>query len=101
MSDHAKVELPRLGLRLCVLFSQLASEAAMSRQKLWKTSPKLHLFQHVCEWQSIESGNPRFYWCYADEDLVGQLIEVAEACHAKTMAVTAMYKWLTLVFASN
>ena len=101
LSDHAKVELPRLGLRLCVLFSQLASEAAMSRQKLWKTSPKLHLFQHVCEWQSIESGNPRFYWCYADEDLVGQLIEVAEACHAKTMAVTAMYKWLTLVFASN
>ena len=101
LSDHAKVELPRLGLRLCVLFSQLASEAAMSRQKLWKTSPKLHLFQHVCEWQSIESGNPRFYWCYADEDLVGQLIEVAEACHAKTMAVTTMYKWLTLVFASN
>ena len=26
-------------------------------------------------------GNPRFSWCYSDEDMVGQLVEVAESCH--------------------
>ena len=98
LSAAAAEELPGVGRRICLLYSMLAAEAAERGAKLWKTSPKLHLFQHVAEWQSVELGNPRFYWTYADEDLVGKLIEVAESCHAKTMAVTAMYKWLTLVF---
>jgi len=101
LSDRAKAEFPGIGRRICMLYSQLAAESAEKGHKFWKATPKLHLFQHVCEWQGVESGNPRFYWCYADEDLVGQLIEVAEACHAKTMAVTAMHKWLTLQFSEH
>ena len=47
------------------------------RQKLWKFTPKIHLFLHLCEIQCVQYGNPRFWWTYCDEDLVGQLIEVS------------------------
>ena len=53
------------------------------------------------EWQSVSLGNPRFFWCYSDEDMVGQLVEVAESCHPGTMSTTALFKWLTFVFAED
>ena len=43
-------------------------------------------------------GNPRCYWTYADEDMVGHMIEVAQSCHPVTLAATAMFKWLVLQF---
>ena len=46
-------------------------------------------------------GNLRFFWCYSDEDMVGQLVEVAESCLPSTMSTTALFKWLTLVFAED
>ena len=98
LPDVAKHSIGRVGLQLCVLYSQLASEAAAQHVKLWKMSPKLHLFLHLCEWQACELGNPRFCWCYADEDLVGKMIDVAETCHPSTMAVTAMFKWMHVAF---
>ena len=98
MTAAAKTELPALGTNLCVVYSQLAAEAAAKRQKFWDMTPKVHIFQHLCEWQAPEVGNPRFYWVYADEDLVGHMIEVAESSHARTMASTAMFKWLTFAF---
>ena len=42
--------------------------------------PKHHMFQHFCEWQYVELGNPKFYWVNAGEDLVGQMIEVSRSC---------------------
>ena len=67
------------------------------KQKLFKMTPKLHLFIHLCE-QAVLLGKPRFYWTYADEDLVGQFIEIAETVHPTTMAITALFKWLHLLF---
>ena len=69
-----------------------------SPRKLWKFSPKHHLFLHLCEVQAVQYGNPRFYWVYADEDVVGRLIEVAETCHPWTMPGTALFKWLICSF---
>ena len=60
-SPAAKVEMPALGLRFCKEYSKLAAAAATARQKLWKVTPKLHLFLHLCEWQSVSLGNPRFF----------------------------------------
>ena len=55
------------------------------------------MFQHLCEDQVVEWGiNPKYFWTYADEDFVGHMIEVAETCHPRTMAITAMYKWVLL-----
>ena len=97
LSESARVELPQLGMRLCKTYTKLATKALRENRKAWKPSPKLHMFQHLCEWQGLIV-NPRFCWCYSDEDLVGQLIDVADSCHSRTLASTAMFKWLTLVY---
>ena len=33
--------------------------------------------------------------------MVGQHVEVAESCHPSTMSTTALFKWLTFVFAED
>jgi len=100
LTDAAKLDIQRIGSTLCRTYAKLAAKAATNRQKLWKATPKLHLFQHLCEWD-IDMGNPRFFWCYADEDLVGQMIQAGESCHPRTLAVASMFKWLTIVFADQ
>ena len=94
----AKARLPVLGQQLAVIYSKLAETSANARLRMWKMSPKLHLFVHLCEWQAMEWGNPRYFWCYADEDLVGILTEVAKSCHPSTLAVSALFKWLHVYF---
>ena len=98
LSEVARAELPVLGQRLAELYSKLASSAYGLGLKLWKMSPKLHLWEHLTEWQCLYAGNPRFYWTYADEDLVGHMIEIAESCHPCTLAITVLVKWLHLYF---
>ena len=98
LSPVAREEVPRLGQRLAELYSKLARNAFNDSQRLWKMSPKLHLFMHLCEWQAIVWGNPRFYWTYGDEDLVGSMIDIAETCHPFTMSATVLFKWLHLHF---
>ena len=99
LDADAKVELPKLGQSICQMYGRFAVDAVKEQKKLWKPIPKLHCFDHLCSWQALESGNPRRFWCYADEDLIGQLIDVAESCHASTLCVTAMFKWLHVQFA--
>ena len=98
LSDAAKVELPELGQRLGVLYASLSARALAREQRLWKLVPKMHLFVHLCEWQGPLYGNPSAYWTYADEDLVGKMVEVAKTCHPKTLAETALVKWLHAYF---
>ena len=57
---------------------QFAAAAATARQNLWI-----------------------FFCCYSDEDMVGQRVEMAESCHPSTMTTTALFKWLTIVFAED
>ena len=83
---------------MAILYASLAQEAVSDGERLWKLMPKLHLFVHLCEWQAVEVGNPRSYWTYVDEDLVGLLIEVAESCHPKTLAFSALFKWLHVYY---
>ena len=99
LRPEARDELVQIGFRLASAYSKLASWAFAEGVKMWKTSPKLHLFQHLCEHQSYYWRlNPRYWWCYSDEDLVGQLITVAESLHPRTMAVNTLMKWLHLFF---
>ena len=70
-------------------------------QKLWKATPKLKFSVHFREWQSVSLGNPRFFRCYSHEDMVSHLVDVEESFHPSTMSTTAVFKWLTLVFAKN
>ena len=44
LSDDAKIRLPQNGRTLCDLYSQLSAEASAAGKRLWKFSPKHHLF---------------------------------------------------------
>ena len=98
LSPAAREELPSLGQKLVGIYMALATEAHRKGEKFWKAMPKLHIFQHLCEWQALERGNPRYFWCYADEDLAGLMAEVAQSCHPRTMASSALFKWLHISF---
>ena len=37
--------------------------------------------------------NPRFFWTYADEDMVRIVTGIAKAAHPRTLALTVMHKW--------
>jgi hypothetical protein len=98
LSESAKATLPKIGQRLAHAYGQLAKRALDAGQRLWKLSPKLHLAEHLLETQALSSGNPRWYWTYPDEDLVGLMIDIAEGCHANTMPFSVLFKWLHTMF---
>ena len=91
-------EVPRLRSGASFRYTQVAAHYFNKGIRLFKTSPKLHLFAHLCEWQACEMGNPRYWWCYSDEDMVGLMVDVAESCHPVTLAVSALFKWLHLMY---
>ena len=98
LSAAAKHKLPRIGQKLAECYGCLARIAFDRGEKLWKLSPKLHLMEHLLEYQCIQAGNPRWYWTYADEDLVGLMIDIAEGCHANTLAYSVLFKLLWSLF---
>ena len=103
LSAAAKARLPQLGNDLAKLYARLSTIAFEKLQidptwRLWKLSPKLHLFLHLCCEQTIEWGNPRFWWCYGDEDMIGLMIGIAESVHPTTLAASVLAKWLWCVY---
>ena len=64
LSDAAKVELPLLSKTLANLYAMMSMQAFDNGTKMWKMMPKLHLFQHLCEYMAIYQGNPKYYWTY-------------------------------------
>jgi hypothetical protein len=98
LTPGVRTELPELGNLLASMYSKIATLCFNADLRLWKLSPKLHLWLHLTEDQVVEFGNPRFWWCYGDEDLVGQMIELAEGLHPSTMSAVLLTKWMLLVF---
>ena len=99
MRDPAIRRIQVIGRQICQLYAQLANEAKDRGEKVFKMTPKFHLFVHLTEWVIPSTKlNPRSYWCYGDEDLVGTLVEVAENCHPFTMSTVALTKWALLEF---
>ena len=94
----AKTEVPKIGRQLAMMYQQLSIYAFGAGLRLWKFTPKLHLFLHLVEDQAPTFGNPRYWWCYGDEDLVGRLITVAEDLHPRTLTLCILFKWLITVF---
>ena len=58
--------------KVCVLYGALHDEAiSRGKPNLWDLKPKVHLLQELVEYQSIEHGNPRDFWCYRGESWCG------------------------------
>ena len=98
LSTAAKNRLPELSNQLCGMYSRLSTLAFNRGIRLWKLAPKLHLFLHLCIDQSPQYGNPRFWWTYGDEDMVGIMIHIAEGVHPTTLAASVLAKWIWCVF---
>ena len=101
LSAEAKEELPKLAQKLAEWYAQLSASRFSDENRLWKVQPKLHLFEHLLEITAILYGNPRYFWCYADEDLVGQMVDIAETCHPATLPFSVLFKWLHCYFAED
>ena len=98
LTEEAKKEISECCFDMVGAYSVLSAEAFAQGRRLWKFTPKCHLIEHLFNEQCREVGNPRGYWTYADEDLVGLSIDVAQSCHVRTMVPTALVKWLILAF---
>ena len=61
---HTMAEQCRRYCMLCIALDDT------STNKLWRTKPKLHLMQELCE---LQGDNPSKYWTYRDEDFGGTL----------------------------
>ena len=97
LTDGAVIELPKLARQFHELYNVLAAESLRALKKGWKMVPTMHLFLHLFEWVVPDNKlNPRTYWCYADEDTVGTLVEIARSCHVDHVAPLALLKWLLL-----
>ena len=92
--DVAINEFHNIGNQLTSMYSQLATMAFNRGQRFWKLSPKFHQFIEMCLYQVVSMGNPRYYWCYGDEDLVRILIGISESVHPNTLASSVLCKWL-------
>lgn len=98
LSAAAKEAMPRIGNQLMGMYQQLSVMCFRREMRMWKLSPKMHLFMHLCLYQAVMHGNPRYYTTYGDEDLVGILVGVAGGVHPSTLAISVMTKWLHCVF---
>ena len=97
-TDAVKRKIVVIGRQMPQMYQRLYVEAHNLGIKAWKLTPKLHLVQELLLFQCLEWGNPLYYWCYGDESLVGDMIEIARSCHMSTLTVTALVKWLVLAF---
>ena len=97
LNDRIKDELQTLSSQFVVLYCKLARWSLDRKLKIYKMAPKLHLFEHMIS-QTVQFGNPAYWWTYADEDLVGRLIRTAHTVHPNTIAESMLCKWVHCVF---
>ena len=94
----AKTEIAENARNLLTIYTQLAQESLDKQERMWKLTPKFHLFLHLCEIQCVTWGNPRWYWTYADEDLQKVMKAIALSCHPSRLASEMLRKWVVNVF---
>ena len=95
------IELREIGHTVARSYEVLCAMFHQAGEKMFKMVPKLHLFEHLVEDQVAYWGNPRTWWTYSDEDLVGLVIDMARGTHPSTMAHVMLYKWLLIQFDSD
>ena len=95
LHDLAREQLPRLAAA-ALLLASLSADAVAANQKLWKLAPKLHMCVHLCEWQALVFGNPRFYCTYPYEDLAGMMSKVGETCHPRNVVASGIFNYMQI-----
>ena len=73
-------------------YRHLSAPAHAAAQARWHEVPKFHHFVHI-GLQSLH-GNPRFHWCYMEEDFMGVLEDICSRCTEGTPAEKVVPKML-------
>jgi hypothetical protein len=82
---------------ILVLYTALASQAQGRGERRWNMVPKFHMLWHIGHQANF--GNPRLAWTYADEDFVGKMAKLGQACsfgvHSSSMSqsIVRRYMW--------
>ena len=97
MTDEVRTKFGRTTKLLVKVYCLLAEEALQNSQRMWKMTGKFHLMEHIGQDQS-KICNPKYSWCYADEDLMQIIKEVALSCHPSNLAHMTIFKWIILSF---
>ena len=83
--------LSRSGHVFLYMYSELAK---VDEPNSWHIVPKFHQMQHLLLDVLQDKVNPRFFTCFCDEDMVGQMLLVARAGHALTVVASAVDNYI-------
>ncbi|MGB2015010.1 MAG: hypothetical protein ACPHSF_06060, partial [Flavobacteriales bacterium] len=97
-STFALDRIPRVVYTFHGLYAALSAEALRLRVRAWKFIPKFHLFAHIAHPEILKLGNPRFYWCYQDEDNQRNMASICASAHMDNLAQVSLHKWVILTF---
>ena len=93
-ADRRKLEICINGISRSYRFLQ--NEAIAADRNRWHEVNKHHTMQHIL--QHAQFSNPRFSWCYPDEDFMRIVKKIAERCMSATPAFQIVpklvQKWL-------
>ena len=69
----------------------LALNAQVMGERMWHTVPKYHYSMHMIKDFGI---NPRAVHNYLDESMIGRIKIIASACHADTMSLRVVERYM-------
>jgi len=62
---------------------------------MYRPKPKSHMWLHLIDdFIKPTRLNPRNFWCYGGEDMVGRVKKIAAACHRSTLTVSVLKRYL-------
>ena len=73
-------------------YRMLSLWARAANVRRWHEVPKHHYVQHICMQMSATHQNPKYAWCYPDEDFMGLVKQISSRCMAGTPVTKLMSK---------
>ena len=86
-------ELVKNGYDFLHTYFALHRRAKRLHVKRWPCVPKHHAFMHCIEDMVGLQYSCRFHTCYREEDFVGCIAKIAQACHRKTVGLRTLQRW--------
>ena len=97
ITPAVRAEASECGFRFLALYVQLAGQAILDGQTLYKIRPKMHYFWHICDRMRRSSLNPKLFSCWAAEDYVGKIAKLAERTHRRSTAERTLQRYLFML----
>ena len=99
LTDAEKADLQYATVTCLSAYYWLRAEAVtFKRYRAWRPKPKQHQWVHLVEDFIIPTGlNPRWSWCYGDEDFIGRCKKMLVKCHRKVLAIRFTGHYMLLV----